>query len=87
MERSLNGVNFTQFDSVPGNTTAYSDVGLTPNTTYYYRLRGTNLAGVSPYSNLASATTSTNAPALTWRGDGAGNLWDIATTANWRDEN
>lgn len=85
LERSLNGVNFTPLDSVPGNTTAYSDTGLIPNTTYYYRLHGTNLAGTSPYSNIASATTSTNAPALTWRGDGAGNLWDIATTANWRD--
>lgn len=85
LERSLNGVNFTPLDSVPGNTTAYSDIGLTPNTTYYYRLRGTNLAGFSPYSNIASATTSTNAPSLTWRGDGVNNLWDIATTANWRD--
>lgn len=85
LERSLNGVNFATLDSVPGNTTAYSDVGLTPNTTYYYRLRGTNLAGVSPYSNIANATTSTNAPALTWRGDGVNNFWDIATTANWRN--
>lgn len=85
LERSLNGVNFTSLDSVPGNTISYPDTGLTPNTTYYYRLRGTNLAGVSPYSNIASATTSTNAPSLTWRGDGAGNLWDIATSANWRD--
>jgi autotransporter-associated beta strand protein len=85
LERSLNGVNFAALDSRPGNTTAYSDIGLTPDTTYYYRLRGTNLAGVSPYSNLASATTSTNAPALTWRGDGVNNFWDIATSANWRN--
>lgn len=87
LERSLNGVNFSALDSVPGNTTAYTDVGLTPNTTYYYRVRGTNLAGFSPYSNIASATTSTNAPALTWRGDGANNFWDIATSANWRTGN
>lgn len=84
LERSTNGSSFNQIDSLPGNTTAYTDVGLIPNTTYFYRLRGTNLAGVSPYSNLASATTSTNAPSLTWRGDGTGNLWDIATSANWR---
>lgn len=85
LERSLNGVNFSPLDALPGNTTAYTDIGLTPNTTYYYRLRGTNLAGFSPYSNVASAATSTNAPALTWRGDGVNNFWDIATTANWRD--
>lgn len=85
LERSLNSVNFSALDSVPGNTTAYTDTGLTPHTTYYYRLRGTNLAGFSPYSNIASATTSTNAPSLTWRGDGVNNFWDIATTANWRN--
>ncbi len=85
LERSLNGINFSALDSVPGNTTAYSDVGLSPNTTYHYRLRGTNLAGASPYSNIANATTSTNAPTLTWRGDGVNNFWDIATSANWRD--
>lgn len=85
LERSLNGVSFAQLDTLIGNSSAYSDIGLTPNTTYYYRLRGTNLAGASLYSNIASATTSTNAPELTWRGDGSANLWDIATSANWRD--
>jgi autotransporter-associated beta strand protein len=85
LERSLDGVNFNPLETLPGNTTAYANVGLTPNVTFHYRLRGTNLAGVSPYSNLASATTSTNAPVLTWRGDGVENLWDIATTANWRE--
>lgn len=84
LERSLNGVNFALHETLPGSTTAFTDVGLTPNATYYYRLRGTNLAGVSPYSNIASATTSTNAPELTWRGDGLNNHWDIATSANWR---
>ncbi|TAL05027.1 MAG: hypothetical protein EPO07_04295, partial [Verrucomicrobia bacterium] len=83
IERSLNGINFSQIASVAGGTTLYPDTGLTANTTYYYRIRGTNLAGASGYSPIASATTTAAPPNLTWRGDGNSNVWDIATTPNW----
>lgn len=74
---------FTQVANVPANTTTYQDIGLAANTTYFYRVRGTNLAGLSAYSNTNNATTTTIPPALTWKGDGATNLWDIAVTPNW----
>lgn len=47
--------NFTQIAIVTG--TAYTDSGLLANTTYRYRLCAYNLAGNSPYSNLAAAKT------------------------------
>jgi alpha-tubulin suppressor-like RCC1 family protein len=39
------------------NLTGYSDTGLAPATQYYYRVRGTNSGGDSPYSAEASVTT------------------------------
>ena len=86
IERSAGGVgSFAQIASVAPNVTNYSDLGLAANTTYYYRVCATNLAGPSPYSNTNSATTSATPPSLTWKGDGALNVWDIATTSNWLD--
>jgi len=46
------------------NATIFSDAGLAPSTTYFYRVRSYNFTGGnSAYSSLAQATTST--PALT----------------------
>jgi aerobic-type carbon monoxide dehydrogenase small subunit (CoxS/CutS family) len=48
--------------STPNGTT-HSDVGLTANTSYRYRVRATDAAGnLSGYSNVASATTTSSAP-------------------------
>ncbi|HSN90498.1 MAG TPA: CxxxxCH/CxxCH domain-containing protein [Anaeromyxobacteraceae bacterium] len=38
-------------------TTSHDDSGLSPATTYWYRVRGTNANGDGPYSNAASVTT------------------------------
>ncbi|MEJ8568077.1 DNRLRE domain-containing protein [Elongatibacter sediminis] len=46
-----------------GGSTGTNDTGLTPNTTYDYRVRATNAAGASAWSNVASGTTDP-APAI-----------------------
>ena len=59
VERCQGGgcANFSQIATPTGTT--YSDTGLAANTSYSYRVRGTDAAGnLSPYSNIASATTS-----------------------------
>lgn len=63
IERSLNGINgwSTVFTSV-ANVTSFSNVGLNPNTTYYYRIKAENPAGESVYTAVVSATTQAIVP-------------------------
>lgn len=58
IERSLNGSTYTQIATTAANVTSYSNTGLTAATLYYYRVAGSNAQGDSPFSNIASATTS-----------------------------
>ena len=63
LERATNSSftsGITAFN-LAANTNQHSDGGLTSGVTYYYRVRATNSAGYSAYSNVASATTSGNA--------------------------
>ncbi len=55
VERSTDGVNFTQIAQLPANTTFYSNGGLTAGTTYFYRVRAYEGPNHSDYSNVASA--------------------------------
>ena len=48
--------NFAQIASV-GTVTSFTDTRLAGRTTYQYRVRASNAAGVSEYSNIASTTT------------------------------
>lgn len=62
VERSLTGTSgWTEIATPAANATTYSDTGLSPSTTYYYRVRATG-AAASAYSSTANATTS--APAF-----------------------
>lgn len=60
IERATGGGSFSLLATVSANTTAYANSGLAASTTYTYRVRATNAAGQSSYSNLA--TTATPAP-------------------------
>ncbi len=67
--------------------TSYTNTGLANGTTYYYVVAGTNAGGLGPNSPEASATPGANivinARNLTWKGDGAANVWDVNGMANW----
>jgi hypothetical protein len=62
VERSTDGVNFTQVATVGVNTTSYAATGLSASTAYTFRVRATNSVGDSAYSNSASATTQATQP-------------------------
>ncbi len=62
IERSTDGANFGQIATVGAGVTAYQNTGLAAGATYWYRVRATNGAGDSGYSNVASATTQNIAP-------------------------
>jgi len=58
IERSANGSgDWAEIATVGENVTAYSDTGLSADTTHYYRVRAYNANGDSAYSNVANATT------------------------------
>ena len=63
VEQSTDNVTFAQVAVVGENLQTYSVTGLAPSTTYYFRVRASNAAGDSAYSNTASATTQQLLPA------------------------
>lgn len=61
VERSTDGVTgWTQIAAPAANATSYSDTGLTPATTYHYRVKAVNAGGESLPSNVAAATTTSD---------------------------
>lgn len=63
IERSINNnVNFVQIATVAAGVSSYSNIGLTANTTYFYRVRASNTAGQSGFSNEVNATTQAASP-------------------------
>jgi len=64
IERKIGvGGTYGQIDSVTANVTSYSNIGLTANTSYFYRVRAYNTVGSSAYSNEADTKTLPNPPA------------------------
>jgi len=64
IERKISGETYSQVAEIDENITSWSDIGLSCNTTYYYRIRAQNEAGYSGYSNEASATTFPGPPEI-----------------------
>jgi hypothetical protein len=58
LERSLDNQNWTSIATLPANTTAYTDSGLTAATLYFYRIKTFNDAGESPYDGPVSTVTN-----------------------------
>jgi len=63
LERALSSTGpWTTVVTLALNTVLYVDSGLTPGTTYYYRIKALNGAGSSVYSNVYSVSTTASAP-------------------------
>ncbi|MBM5812537.1 MAG: hypothetical protein FJ191_11325 [Gammaproteobacteria bacterium] len=63
VERSGNGVDYSQIAALGANVTGYSDNGVTALTNYWYRVRAWNSVGNSAPSNVATVTTPDLPPA------------------------
>ena len=63
VERSPDGsTGWTEIASVNADQVTYSDLTVSAQQTFFYRVRGLNSGGFSPYSNTASATTPAPPP-------------------------
>ena len=56
IDRSSDGVNFSQLVTVPSGSNSYTDTSVIQGNTYSYRVRATNSGGDSANTNVASAT-------------------------------
>jgi hypothetical protein len=59
IDRSSNGTTWSYLASARSGSPIYSDTGLSPSTTYYYRVRAENTYGNSSYSNTLAAPRAT----------------------------
>jgi len=79
VERAAASGGHTQVATVGANVRNYADTGLTPGTTYSYRVRATNSQADSPYSNETSAATLAASPVHIGDLDGTRSV----TKKNW----
>lgn len=58
LEKSTDGTNFTLMGKVDKAVLSYNEESLTPNTSYWYRVRAYNYVSKSPYSAVVKITTN-----------------------------
>ncbi|WP_442794912.1 LamG-like jellyroll fold domain-containing protein [Pelobium manganitolerans] len=58
IERSSDNINFTEIAQVATDIKTYTDGGLTPNSTYYYRIKALNATESSVYSAVLTVKTN-----------------------------
>jgi len=88
VERKGGGIDTFKVVAAPApNTTSYQDTGLTPSTSYTYRVQAYNSAGSSDYSDTAVDTTQDRV--ITVTGPLAGVSWTVNTQqqVTWTSEN
>jgi hypothetical protein len=66
--------------------TGYTDAGLQPGTTYYYRVQASNAAGSGPFSTAASATTLATLFSDAFGGSSLNPAWKFVG-GSWRQSN
>jgi len=79
VERLSNG-NWSQIAILSANMTSYIDDSTLPNTSYQYRIRAGNVAGVSAWDSTSVVTTWTQLSAVTFTPTG-GNYVDPVTVS------
>jgi len=62
VERKTGGTSWRKVGSVDSDETNFTSSGLSPDTTYYFRVAAYNTAGTSGYSNQVYGTTDQPAP-------------------------
>jgi endonuclease/exonuclease/phosphatase family metal-dependent hydrolase len=72
---------WTQVAAVGSGVTAYTDTGLLPNTTYWYRVRAFNMLGNSANSNQAIASVSTGQLITVMQWNVQGHIGDPASNS------
>lgn len=81
IQRSLNGVNYVNYDTASSAVRTYTDRGVTSGNTYYYEVAGVNFYQTGSLSNTASITFSSGSaptgsgpdPLAWWKMEESGN--------------
>lgn len=88
VERSSNGVDYTEIATLGAGVTSYTNSGLSALTSYYYRVRAYNSTGNSGYSNVGSVKTPDLPPvepasvAAADNGDGSASVSWVDASSN-----